>query len=130
MKLGVSSVPVQNTAPSDNITVRTSSLRPTLTVSEVRHGVFFNGTFKIMKISETDQSSQLSLLICDYTENPFLTATPELLGLPPYLNNCLLPLTLWDNFAEEARRLNLKPGDYVYFDNLLGRQVIHSKWSC
>lgn len=100
-------------------------IRATLSVSEVRHGIYFNGTFKVMKVSESSDPNQFSLLVCDYTENPFLSSNPELLNLPKYLDQSLLPVTLWDNFAEEARRLNLKPGDFVYFDNLLGRQVRH-----
>ena len=135
MKIGVNAIssqypPVIDGKTSEVNPIRTAKIRPTLTVAEVRHGVYFNGTFKIMKLSERaenqSQSNQFSLLICDYTENPFLTSDPEVLGLPSYLSNCLLPLTLWDNFAEEAKRLNFKAGDYVYFDNLLGRQVIHA----
>ena len=100
-------------------------IRSALTVSEVRHGTYFNGIFKVMKISKSSVENQFSLLVCDYTESPFLSSNPELLDLPSYLNQCLLPVTLWDNFAEEAKRLNLKAGCYVYFDNLLGRQIRH-----
>lgn len=99
-----------------------------MSVGEVRNGVYFNGVYKIIKISDAaeNESNQFSLLVCDYTENPFLQCNPKLLGLPAHLSNCILPVTLWDNFAEEAKRLKLKIGDYIYFDNLLGRQVVHS----
>lgn len=114
-------------APETGLILRSTIIRPTLSVEEVRHGIYFNGIFKIMKISEPiEPQNQFSLLICDYTENPFLKCDPEVLGLPSHLGGCLLPVTLWDNFAEEAKELKLKAGDYVYFDNLLGRQVIHS----
>lgn len=109
--------------------------RPTLTVSEVRHGIYFNGTFKVMSVSEkngeiSEEGNKFSLLVCDYTENQFLSADPTTIGLPAYLNQSLLPVTLWDNFADAARRLNLKVGDFVYLDNLLGRQVRHEDGTC
>lgn len=133
MKIGPDAVPfVPSTASEGPSMIKGSVLRPTMTVSEVRHGIYFNGTFKIMKVSESSGSdmNQLSLIVCDYTENPYLSADPQSIGLPAYLNNSLLPVTLWDNFAEEARRLNLKSGDFVYFDNLLGRQVRHENGLC
>lgn len=127
--------------PSNNnntstTTITTAATRPILSVSEVRHGIYFNGNFKVIKIvtnqsdnSEIDHQNQnqnqFSMLICDYTENPFLSCNPETIGLPSHLNQCLLPVTLWDNFADEARRINLKAGDFVYLDNLLGRQIRH-----
>lgn len=103
-----------------------------MTVSEVRNGIFFNGTFKVMKLSEknSEELNQFSFLACDYTENPFLSADPTAINLPAHLNQCLLPVTLWDNFADTARKLNLKAGDFVYLENLLGRQVRHDDGTC
>lgn len=126
VKLGVDSVD-----PSAGGTILAG--RPTMAVSEVRQGIYFNGTFKVMKISErqpSDELNQFSFLVCDYTENPFLSADPTAVGLPAHLNQCLLPVTLWDNFAETAKKLNLKAGDFVYLDNLLGRQVRHNDGTC
>jgi hypothetical protein len=80
-----------------------------------------------MKVSRNDNdANQFSLLVSDFTENPFLSADPETIGLPSHLSQCLLPVTLWDNFASEARRLDIKAGDFVVFDNLLGRSIQHS----
>lgn len=129
MKIGPDAVPFVPSADSEDPSM--IKVRPTMTVSEVRHGIYFNGTFKIMKVSDySGDLNQFSFLVCDYTENPYLTSDPQSIGLPDYLNNSLLPITLWDNFAEEARRLNLKAGDFVYLDNLLGRQVRHENGVC
>ena len=133
MKIGADAVPFVPSASSEGgiSMLKANNLRPTMTVSEVRHGIYFNGTFKVMKISNSSEDmNQFSLIVCDYTENPYLSADPESIGLPAYLNNSLLPVTLWDNFAEEARRLEIKSGDFVYFDNLLGRQVRHENGLC
>lgn len=133
MKIGADAVPFVPSAETEGSSmIKGNVLRPTLTVSEVRHGIYFNGTFKVMKISDYSggEMNQFSLIVCDYTENPYLSADPQSIGLPAYLNNSLLPVTLWDNFAEEARRLNLKAGDFVYFDNLVGRQVRHENGVC
>lgn len=132
MKIGPDAVPFVPSADSeDSKMIKVSATRPTMTVSEVRHGIYFNGTFKVMKLSDySGDLNQFSFLVCDYTENPYLTSDPQSIGLPDYLNNSLLPITLWDNFAEEARRLNLKVGDFVYLDNLLGRQVRHDNGVC
>lgn len=130
MKLGVDAVKFELEGVSATV-LKACALRPTLTVSEIRNGMFFNGTFKVIKISENESgvNNQFSLLVCDYTENPFLSADPTVLQLPAYLNQSLLPVTLWDNFADEARKLQLKDGDFVYFDNLVGRQVRHTDGS-
>lgn len=131
MKIGVDAVPYVLSAVDGSPKMQKFALRPTMTVSEVRHGIYFNGTFKVMKISDSSgDMNQFSLIVCDYTENPYLSAEPDSIGLPAHLNNCLLPVTIWDNFAEETRRLNLKAGDFVYFDNLLGRQVRHDNGMC
>ena len=138
MKIGFNYelLPSNNNNPNISTTAAAVAAvtRPVLSVSEVRHGIYFNGIFKVIKIitnqSENSQiqnqnQNQFSMLICDYTENPFLSCNPEIIGLPSHLNQCLLPVTLWDNFADEARRINLKAGDFVYLDNLLGRQIRH-----
>lgn len=128
MKIGsLSSIHTPNPTEqeSQSVTKKTPSIRPTLSVSEVRPGVYFNGTFKVMKISGGDNDEQFSFLVADFTENPFLSADPEAIGFPAHLSQCLLPVTLWDNFAVEARRLNIKVGDFVYLDNLVGRSVNH-----
>lgn len=133
MKIGADDVPFVPSAASEGPSmIKGSVLRPAMTVSEVRHGIYFNGTFKVMKVSDSsgDEMNQFSLIVCDFTENPYLSADPQSIGLPAYLNNSLLPVTLWDNFAEEARRINLKAGDFVYFDNLVGRQVRHENGLC
>ncbi len=47
--------------------------RPTFLVKDVKNAVFFNGNFKIAKISQTDRSDQFSMLVTDYTENFLLS---------------------------------------------------------
>lgn len=100
--------------------------RPTLTICEVRQNIFFNGYFKILKTSDDSKDGQISYIICDYTENSLLSSNPDSIGFPSHLGQCLLPVTLWDNFAIEARRLDLKSGSYVFIDNLVGRLLRHS----
>jgi hypothetical protein len=101
--------------------------RPFVTVSEVRPRSFFKGVFKIAKFSlpSSHSGEQLTMLVTDFTENELLSSTPEAINLPGYLAKCLLPVTLWDNFASQAVKLSFQAGDYIYLDNLAGKMVRH-----
>lgn len=107
--------------------VRTSPKKPQLvrqllTVDILQTASFFDLVAEVVHIlSSSKNSSQRSVLLCDYTVNPLIGINPLDFDLPSEYEHRLLLTTFWDNFV--SRIEGLREGQIVRLLNLRSKML-------